>query len=81
MTSIRYRAKPLWRESSMHEKGRPILIAETPCNLLIRLKGLRQVMALPYGLLYTWASQVEAERVRKQKKAEREARRKGKREK
>jgi hypothetical protein len=67
MTSIRYRSKPVWHETGMHESGRPLLVAESPCNLLIRRKGTRQVLSLPWTMAYLRAATLEAARIRLEK--------------
>lgn len=48
----------------MHERGRPILAAETPINLHLRLKGTRLVLKLPWSLCYLKAAQLEAAQIR-----------------
>jgi hypothetical protein len=60
MTCIRYRNKPVWHETRTLYMGRPILIAETPSNLLMRLKGTRQILELPHATAYLRAATLKA---------------------
>ncbi len=51
MTQIKYKEKPIWRETAtlVRERGiRPLLVALTPDGLLIRAKGLRNPYLLPW---------------------------------
>lgn len=79
MTQIRFNPKPRWRESNVitRDRGRirQILVAAEPDSLLIRLKGTRGVLRLPYGVAYTRAAVLAADQVRRDRK---EAKRKGK---
>lgn len=74
MTKMKPRIKPIWHESHMAERGREICAAESPHNCLLRLKGTRQVLAIPWSAIYLWAARHEAEQVRKAKVAARKAR-------
>ena len=60
MTPIRQRFKPVWHETGYADRGRAMVVAETPHNLLIRLKGTRQVMQLPWSMIYLKAAQTTA---------------------
>jgi hypothetical protein len=75
MTTIRWKASPVWHETAMHERGRPILVAESPGQLLVRLKGTRQVLGIPWTLVYLRAAQMQAQQVRMEKVKARKARR------
>jgi hypothetical protein len=59
--------RPVVRESSLKECGRPIIVELYPSFLTLRLKGLRQRHALAYDVLYWRAQRAEAERVRLEK--------------
>jgi hypothetical protein len=77
LTRIRYRSKPVWHETGLIDaSGRPYCVAETPASLLVRLKGTRQVLALPWSLAYLKAAWLEAARIRLEKINARKARKK-----
>lgn len=78
MTKIKQRFVPVWHETSYAERGRPILVAETPINLLLRLKGTREVLELAWGQAYLKAAQNKAALVRIQKINAKRAKQKGK---
>lgn len=59
MTRIKFKLNPVWHESGVEYQGRPLLVAETPHNILIRRKGTRQVLSLPITLAYLRAAQIE----------------------
>jgi hypothetical protein len=61
MTAMKYRSKPVWHQSGTadSQSGRPILAAESPSYLLVRLKGTRQVLRLPWSLVYLRAAVAE----------------------
>ena len=52
MTKIRYRINPVWHETNLvdSQSGRPFCVAERPSHLLIRLKGTRTVVSLPWNI-------------------------------
>jgi hypothetical protein len=78
MTKIKYREKPVWHETSWIDgaTGRVMLVAETHHSLLVRLKGTRQVLSLPWGVVFIRAAWAEASRVAREKKKLRDERRK-----
>jgi hypothetical protein len=76
MTRIKIRHKPIWHQSAACERGREILAAESPHNCLLRLKGTRGVLTIPWTAIYLWAARHEAEQVRKRKIEARKANRK-----
>lgn len=76
MFKMKPRDKPLWHESHAAEKGREICAAEAPHNCLLRLKGTRQVLSIPWSAIYLWAARHEAEAERKRKIEARKAKRK-----
>lgn len=79
MTTIRYKMTPTWHQTGLTDSasGRPYCVAETPANLLIRLKGTRQVLKLPWTLVYLKAAWVEAARLKLEKINARKAKKKG----
>lgn len=81
MTKIRFNPAPRWRESesSSRERGkiRHIAIATEPTALLFRLKGTRGVCRLPIATAYQMACQLEANRVRQERREARKARKAG----
>lgn len=81
MTPIRFRMKPTWHQTGTIDSGtnRPYVVAETPANLLIRLKGKRQVLRLPWTLCYLKAAWVEAARIKMDKVNARKAKQKDRR--
>jgi len=62
MTRIKYKHKPVWHESGLldRQSGRMFCVAETPVNLLIRLKGTRTILELPWSLAYLRAAYLKA---------------------
>lgn len=81
MTEIKFKAKPVWHETGLVDSGtgRPFCVAESPTALLMRLKGTRQVLALPWGVAYIKAAWLEAARLRLVKINERKAKAKQRR--
>lgn len=80
MTRVKYRMRPVWHETGLidSQTGRPFCVAETPANLLVRLKGTRQVLTLPWSIAYLKAAWMEAARVRLEKINARKAKKKAK---
>lgn len=78
VTRVKYRSRPVWHETALfdHSSGRAYCVAETPVNLLVRLKGTRQVLKLPWSLAYLKAAWIEAASIRLEKINARKARRK-----
>lgn len=76
MTSMKLRERPIWHQSHAAERGREILAAESPHNCLLRLKGTRAVLKVPWTAIYLWAARNEAEQKRKAKIEARKAKRK-----
>jgi hypothetical protein len=62
MTRIKRRTKPIWHETGLLDSlsGRPFLVAEAPTELLIRLKGTRQVLSLPWNIAWLRAATLAA---------------------
>jgi hypothetical protein len=61
MTRCKYRSNPVWHETRAVYDGRLLLVAETPSNLLIRRKGTRQVLALPWTIAHLRACTLKAQ--------------------
>jgi hypothetical protein len=80
VTEIKFKINPTWHQTGMVDSytGRAYLVAETPANLLIRLKGTRQVLKLPWGMAYLRAAYTEAARLRMEKMNAKKAARKAK---
>lgn len=76
MTRMKQRERPIWHQSHAAERGREILAAESPHNCLLRLKGTRAVLHVPWTAIYLWAARHEAETKRKAKIEARKAKRK-----
>jgi len=74
MTKVRYKSNPTWHETHTVTDGRAICVAETPSNLLLRLKGTRQILELPWSMAYLRAATMRAQLNRLQKFNERRAR-------
>lgn len=69
MTCIRHRPKPVWHDTgTLGERCRTILAAETPAALLLRLKGTRTVLALPWRAAYMKAVWLAADAKRAARK-------------
>lgn len=62
MTRVRFRSKPCWHESEVIDRqtGRTFCVAESPAALLIRLKGKRQTLSLPWAVAYLRAATIKA---------------------
>lgn len=62
MTPIRFKSKPVWHETGIIDRmsGRAFAVAETPAALLVRLKGTRTVLELPWSVAYLRAAQLKA---------------------
>lgn len=71
--------KPTWHETGLtdHSTGRKICVAETPVNLLVRLKGTRTALQLPWSLAYLKAADLTAMELMKQRKQRRASVRRG----
>jgi len=56
----------VWHETGLVDShsGRPYLVAESPASLLIRLKGTRQVLSLPWNIAYLRAATLAAAMIR-----------------
>lgn len=76
MYKMKYRERAIWHQSQANERGREILAAESPHNCLLRLKGTRAVLQVPWTAIYLWAARHEAEAKRKAKIEARKAKRK-----
>ena len=63
MTKVKYKSRPVWHETHTADRmtGRLFLIAESPGALLIRLKGTRQVLDLPWSLCYLRAATLKGD--------------------
>lgn len=70
MTSIKY-TPPRWRQTEVLTRDGtaqgPIVVALEPSALLLRIKGRRQVLRLPFTLAYTKAAQIAAAAARLEK--------------
>lgn len=72
MTKLKHRAKPLWRETMLlGERGQPYVVALQPEGLLIRRKGSRKPLLLPYGIAFVKAAMIQANKDRAEKKQRR----------
>jgi len=65
MTKTRYRQKPVWHETAAAYgaagKSRAICVAESATALLVKLKGTRTVLSLPYTTAYERAAALAAD--------------------
>jgi uncharacterized protein YqjF (DUF2071 family) len=75
MVELTYQAKPRWRktETLTRDGGHVgvIVVALQPTALLLRIKGTRRVLSLPYSSAYTRAAILAADQVRTEKKLRR----------
>lgn len=62
MTTVR--PNPVWHETAEVVDGRAICIAECPCGLLLRLKGQRSKLLLPWQTAYLKAATLAADSLR-----------------
>jgi hypothetical protein len=60
MTRIKRDDKPRWRETAITERGRALCVANTPTELLIRAKGTRTVIPIPWALVWLRACELQA---------------------
>ena len=60
MTRIRTRPRPPWHETATTDGRRPIVVAETPQSLLVRLKGTRRTFAVPWPVIWLRACEIAA---------------------
>lgn len=74
MTKIKFKAKKSFKESDAVFMGRSICIALEPECLVLRLKGTRTALFMPYVSAFFYAANAEAKRLREQKQKAREAR-------
>lgn len=75
MTPCRFRTKPVFHETRTMSQGRVLCVAETPSNLLIKRKGTREVLELPWALAYLRAATIKASAIAVEKVNRRRARR------
>lgn len=61
MTKIKYRSRPVWHETGLIDRmsGRMYVVAESPASLLIRLKGTRTILDLPWSMAFLRAAQLK----------------------
>lgn len=83
MYVLKFKAKPVWRETSIIVRDPTpgiVCVALQPEALLLRLKGRRQILTMPFSGAYDRACWLEAARRRMEKlnakKAKKKARRK-----
>lgn len=72
MTRLTYQPSPRWRETEVivrDRRIRPLVVALQPAAVVIRLKGNRSTVSLPWSLAYQFACRLEADRRRAEKKA------------
>lgn len=69
MIQIKFRPRPLWRESAHCYTGRAVLVALEPCAVLVRLKGKRAVYRVPIEHVFRAGAVLEARRILAEKKA------------
>ena len=67
---------PRWRETHFSDRGRALCVALTPSNVLLRMKGTRTTLKLPWGIVLVKAAAVEASALRMQRIQERRLARK-----
>lgn len=82
MTTIKYKDRPTWHQTGLVDDitGRPYLVAQTPTALLIREKGRRDSLRLPWNIAYFRAATLRAYELRcekREKKASRKRVRRG----
>ena len=74
MTRLIYHSAPRWRETEVvirDRRVRPLVVAAQPSALMLRLKGTRGTLSIPYSPAYQLAARLEADRIRAEKKAAR----------
>ncbi len=70
--------RPLWRETGVEERGRPIIVGLDAFTLSFRLKGTRTTYCLPIKKALLEAEKLAAERLREERKEKRKERRRKK---
>lgn len=61
MTKTQFRAHPIWHETSAEYDGRTLLVSESASCLMLRLKGTREIVELPYVTAFLKATMLKAE--------------------
>lgn len=67
MTKCKHKIRPVWHETSTIIDGRLLCIAERPSCVLLRLKGTRQTLMLPWGVAFIKAATIRAQEQAKAK--------------
>lgn len=73
MQAIKFRPRPLWKETSNHYRGNVIVIALEPGAVLLRLKRKRTTYRVPVDLIFQTGAALEARRLRAEAVARRKA--------
>ena len=73
MTKCKFKLQPVWHETEVVMDGRTVLVSERPACLLLRLKGTRQTLMLPWNVAYVRAAFLYSENARATKKKRRRA--------
>jgi hypothetical protein len=60
MTTLKHTPKPRWRQTAAEERGRPVCVALQPHSLLLRLKGKRMILEMPFASAWTTAAGLAA---------------------
>ncbi len=66
MTRCRPFGKHVYHQTDSRCEGRPLLVAETADALLLRLKGCREVLALPWSIAHIKAAYLAADHKKQQ---------------
>lgn len=61
MTCIRRRIRPVWHQTEIVYDGRPLLVAETPHAVLLRRKGTRLTLSVPWAIAYLKGASIKAQ--------------------
>lgn len=80
MTLLRFTPRPRWRETQASVaftagRRRAVLVALQPAAMLLRLKGTRQVLSLPFGNAFLRAAFLAADEKRNAKRETRRGKR------
>lgn len=67
MTKVKQRLRPVWHETQTVIDGRPLCVAERPTCVMLRLKGTRQTLMLPWSVAFIKAATIRATEIARAK--------------
>lgn len=61
MTKCKLKIRPVWHETATVVDGRALCVAERPSCILLRLKGTRTTLMLPWSTVFLRAAAMRAQ--------------------